>query len=69
MPNQRPVEIQRMWFNVPSSSNVFHRFHGQRVLAVTLPNRPDFFEVYFTEGDVVSMQAPRLTLSLGWPKR
>jgi hypothetical protein len=56
----------RMWINQPSTSQPLHHLHGTNVLA--LRENDDTCRIYFLSGDVISQQAPRLSLSSGWTK-
>jgi hypothetical protein len=61
----------RMWINQPSTLQEHHKLHGQNVLTVPpiihpANGRGDYIEVFFTEGDVISMNFPVLALSPGW---
>ena len=57
------MNIRRMWVNQPSERQPFHYLHGTNVLAV---EEDDHYRIYFLNGDVISMQASRLALSIGW---
>lgn len=57
------MEIKRMWVNQPSTLQPLHHLHGANVLAV---KEGQDWRIYFLSGDVISQQAPRLSLSEGW---
>lgn len=56
---------KRMWVNQPSTLQPHHALHGERVLVIH--EYDDTYQVFFTHGDVVSMQMSGLCLSEGWP--
>jgi hypothetical protein len=56
--------MQRMWINQPSTKQTLHHMHGVEVLAVL--EYDDVYQIYFLSGKLVSMQAKRSQLSLGW---
>ncbi len=55
---------QRMWVNQPSTLQLLHSLHGKNVLAVA--EHDDVMRIYFVDGPIVSQQAPRNSLSVGW---
>jgi hypothetical protein len=62
-----PAPLERMWINQPSTLQEFHHLHGARVLAQASVYGPFARRVWFTQGDVVSMEVPEWVLSPGWP--
>ena len=52
-----------MWINQPSNLQPLHSLHGENVLAISEGNN---WRIYFLKGEVISMIAPRNTLSKGW---
>jgi hypothetical protein len=62
--------MKRMWINQPSTLQENHELHGVCVLAEDqrLPYRK-VVRVWFTSGDVISMEILPSALSEGWPKR
>lgn len=56
--------IKHMWVNQPSTLQPFHRFHGQRVLAVAQGNGR--YHAFFTDRED-SFFATEAHLSQGWP--
>lgn len=57
-------KLARMWINQPSIAQPLHYKHGTNVLAVvTLELCTD---IYFLDGDTVSMRVPYNILSKGW---
>jgi hypothetical protein len=58
--------MKRMWINQPSTLQPFHKLHGARVLV----EDPvvGFRRIWFTSGDVISMELPTMVLSEGWPQ-
>jgi hypothetical protein len=59
--------MKRMWINQPSTLQPLHSLHGTCVLAAPTSDSFEATTVYFLSGDVVSMAAPKLSLSDGWP--
>lgn len=66
----------RCWINQPSTSQFYHKYHGELVLAEQVSrilkkglseNGPETL-VYFTRGDIVGMDVYTNALSLGWPE-
>lgn len=53
----------RMWINTPSKIDPLHHLHGKNVL--TNGGR-GVIDVWFTEGDVISMRIPYYCLAKGW---
>jgi len=53
--------LTRKFFNQPSTLQPYHKYHGQKVL---FDSKNEV--VYFTEGDIISMQVDPLALSDGW---
>lgn len=60
------MEIRRMWINQPSTAQPLHDHHRTNVLAVIEDINAKSVRVYFTSGDIISAQIPRLCLSHGW---
>jgi len=56
--------MARKWINQPSTLQQYHKYHGKNVLYDATAE-----EVWFTEGDVISMQIDPLALSDGWTKQ
>lgn len=56
MPN-----IYRAWINQPSTLQPLHRMHGRRCIAHDTGDQS--VTLYFTDGDVHSMMAPRQCIS------
>lgn len=59
----------RMWINQPSTLQPLHKLHGTNVLAIDCNYNDRLKEIYFLQGDTISMLAPKLSLSLGWVRR
>lgn len=59
--------IYRMWINQPSTLQPLHKYHAKNVLAVVDKRHPTY-DVYFTEGDIISANVPAYCLSEGWVK-
>ncbi|QIB67145.1 hypothetical protein [Kineobactrum salinum] len=57
-----------MWINQPSSLQDHHDLHGTLVLAAQPPAGGQHAQIWFTEGDVISMVVKTNVLSLGWPE-
>jgi hypothetical protein len=55
--------LKRMWVNQPSKHQKFHKYHGLLVLWDAEKE-----VIYFTSGDVISMQFSIEYLSNGWPE-
>lgn len=55
---------KRMWINQPSTLQPLHKHHGTNVLA--RHEQGDTWQIFFLSGDVISMQASKLSLSEGW---
>ena len=60
------INLRRFWVNQPSTSQLHHKLNGTLVLA--LDTGDAIVRVWFTEGDVVSMEMHRMALSPGWPQ-
>lgn len=58
---KKPV-IYRGWINQPSTLQPLHSFHGKRGIVVD-EGDPYTMRMYFSEGIVVSIQAPRSAVS------
>lgn len=56
--------LKRMWINQPSILQPLHHLHGVNVLAEH--EYDDTYKIWFLAGGTVSMQCPRLCLSVGW---
>lgn len=54
----------RAWINQPSTLQPLHTMHGMRCIAINDPKTPGTADIYFTEGDLISMRADTLCLSL-----
>ena len=50
-----------MWIDQPSGLQSYHHLHGTNVLWDEKDET-----AYFTSGDIVSMQLPKIVLSEGW---
>ena len=59
--------MERMWINQPSTLQKYHYLHGTRVFSDSESNETCI--VYFLNGDIISQQIDRSTLSAGWPDR
>lgn len=59
--------LRRMWINQPSTLQPHHDLHGVRVLAQDSEFGPKYSRIWFTSGDVVSMEMFNSALSRGWP--
>jgi hypothetical protein len=59
------IKLERMWVNQPSTLQQYHNEHGKNVLA-DMTMEGDWCIVYFTEGDVHSMEMYKIALSKGW---
>lgn len=57
------MKICRAWINQPSKLQPLHRLHGTRCIAVY--NRPGNVQLWFTEGEIHSMDADPLCISEG----
>ena len=66
MSNPPQARPRRCWINQPSTLQPLHKYHGTLVLAV--PYAETSSDCYLLSGDVVSMIAPNLSLSEGWPE-
>ena len=55
--------IRRAWINQPSTLQPLHNLNGVSVLVVDTGE--EVVQGYFLEGGVVSMQIPRICLSIG----
>lgn len=53
--------IFRAWINQPSTLQPLHHLHGQRCIAVR--DRPGNLRLYFTEGDILSMDVSPMCVS------
>lgn len=62
-------KIKRMWINQPSKLQQLHKLHATNVLAIKEHPERNIYRIYFLSGEVVSMDAPANTLSLGWLKQ
>lgn len=63
------MELRRMWINLPPTHKhyqQYHELHGMRVLADTGFDAK-WTQVWFTSGDVLTMDLPADALSPGWP--
>jgi hypothetical protein len=58
--------IERMWINQPSGLQQHHKLHGQNVLAVKESKDSKTARIYFTSGNIISMEVFTLVLSRGW---
>lgn len=56
----------RMWINQPSINQPFHMYHGQCVLAER--STAGIVRVWFTHGDLISMNVHKEALSHGWKR-
>lgn len=56
-----PTNIYRAWINQPSKFDALHSLHAMRCIAVD--NGGTTLEIYFTEGPVHSMLAPRHSIA------
>jgi hypothetical protein len=66
---ERPMRLERMWINQPSTFQPHHSQHGVCVLAdIDDQTFEHSVRVYYLSGSVVSEQVPKLELSLGWPE-
>lgn len=53
----------RVWINQPSTLQPMHKYHGMRGIAMTDPSQSDAVRIYFTEGNLLSMQIDPICLS------
>lgn len=58
------ADLKRMWINQPSTLQPHHGLNGKNVLAEVLS--PVYARVWFTEGNIISMEIARRCLSEGW---
>lgn len=58
--------MKRMWINQPSTLQPHHKLHGVRVLAED--PKVGYRRIWFTGGDVISMEISMSALSEGWPR-
>lgn len=58
------MELERMWINQPSTLQPLRHLHGTNVLA--LKSEGSTSRVWFTSGDIISIEIPTNTLSKGW---
>jgi len=59
------MKMSRYWINAPSTSNIYNKEHGRKVLGPeTFDQR--FVTVYFASGPIISMMIDSLYLSRGW---
>lgn len=56
--------MKRFWINQPSTLQPLHKYHGNNVLAENINSE----RVYFTSGNIISMEVPDNVLSAGWLK-
>lgn len=55
------MKICRAWINQPGTLQPLHHLHGRRCIAIY--DRPGNVRLWFTEGDVYSMDADPLWIS------
>jgi len=60
--------LERYFVNQPSIFQTLHHYHGKNVLFCLDEPDTGWGVIYFTEGDVISMQANIFCLSKGWPR-
>ena len=58
--------MKRMWVNQPSTTQAYHKWHGQNVLVCPEPNSKRLSRVYFLSGPIVSVPMVTSVLSEGW---
>lgn len=58
------IKLYRMWINQPSTLQRHHKYHAMNVLAQEIDE--DYYRIWFTKGDVISMEIEGLALSEGW---
>lgn len=60
-------DIKRMWINQPSTLQPLYKYHGRLVL-VAWEKDEQMVDIWFVKGKEVSMRAPKISLSNGWPE-
>lgn len=55
--------IYRSWINQPSTLQEHHKYHGMFCIVVDYHDSPDFVQVFFTEGPVISTLIRRNALA------
>ena len=55
------MEIYRGWINQPSSLQQLHKLHAKK--CIVIDKKQVCVDIYFTEGDVISMRVPRVCIS------
>lgn len=64
------IKLKRMWFNQPSKLQEYHNLHGTNVLVNFEGGYgPNSAEVFFLEGETISMIMDTICLSPGWIKQ
>jgi hypothetical protein len=53
----------RAWINQPSTLQPMHNYHGMRGIAIVDPMQSDAIRIYFSEGELFSMQVDPKWLS------
>jgi len=56
---------QRAWINQPSTLQLYHKLHGERVLALL---ERGYLYIWFLKGNTVSQRIDPMALSPGWPE-
>ena len=59
------MKVYRGWINQPSTAQPLHEMNGKSCVVVDSGGK--VVDLYFCTGTVLSMQAPRLSISKGSP--
>lgn len=53
----------RAWINQPSTLQPLNKYNGMRCIAINDPKVRGTADIYFTDGDIISMRVDTLCLS------